>query len=96
MFWWLMCAGSVGAMLGFGLAAMLAAGKRADLEDELRIVADDFKIVNAARGEWKARHDALAYAFSTLCKAMWGSGRRRNDEQEGGREGQAAHQAQAG
>jgi hypothetical protein len=70
MLWLVLCAGSIGAMLGFGLAAMLAAGKRADLEDALVEAQASEAGARACEAGWRDRHDALAYAFSTLCWAM--------------------------
>jgi hypothetical protein len=50
-------------MLGVSFAAMLAAGKRADLESAL---AEATK----AAHDWHVRHDGLKYAFDTLCGAI--------------------------
>lgn len=70
MFWWLVCAGSVGAMLGFSLAAWLAAGKRADLETSLAETQELCTRAFANEEAWRAKHEAMTYAFSTLCGAI--------------------------
>jgi hypothetical protein len=86
--WWLLCTGSVGSMLGFCLAAMLAAGKRADLESALAEAQASEAGARACEAAWHDRHDALANAFSTLCRAMVkvGIGTKEGDVERTGRE----------